>query len=159
MIEIQVDFYTPPEKIKLLGRRLEEYIEQHMFREFVPKLNINIESIDNTNRLVLTMFIEHKSNWQDGGRRWARRTQFMMALKDIVTELDMRYYLPPQRVEFTPSTRGSGQPPDVAPWAPYPNTNVDAEASNTGNRTVSNNDTARNQNEMSRQIYAMETIL
>ncbi|RKP25044.1 Mechanosensitive ion channel-domain-containing protein, partial [Syncephalis pseudoplumigaleata] len=103
-IEIQVDFYTPHEKINELARRLEHYLETQMARDFVPKLTINLNSIDNTNRLTLTMFIEHKSNWQDGGRRWTRRTQFMMALKELMLELDLRYYLPPQRVEYLSSS-------------------------------------------------------
>ncbi|RKP09703.1 Mechanosensitive ion channel-domain-containing protein [Thamnocephalis sphaerospora] len=154
-IEIQVDFYTPQEKIAELGRRLEMFLEEHMQRDFVPKINININSIDNTNRLTLTMSIEHKSNWQDGGRRWARRTQFMLALKEIITDLDMRYYLPPQRVEYLPPYH----PPEDQPWAPFPTGHSDANATQTANTMHARGQQGQGQNDLARQVFAMDAVM
>ncbi|KAI9597835.1 Mechanosensitive ion channel-domain-containing protein [Syncephalis fuscata] len=157
-IEVQVDFYTPHEKITELARRLEEFLETHMAREFVPKITININSIDNTNRLALTMFIEHRSNWQDGGRRWARRTKFMMALKEIITDLDLRYFLPPQRVEYIPPHT----PPTDQPWAPFPRNQAGVSPSGGGQsqprqRTTGN--TTGYNGEMANQALVMDQIM
>lgn len=41
-------------------------------KEFLPGLEIQIQEMDA--RLKISMCIEHKGNWQDSGRRWARRT-------------------------------------------------------------------------------------
>jgi small-conductance mechanosensitive channel len=158
-IEIQVDFYTPHEKITELARRLEQFLETQMPRDFVPKLSINLSSIDNTNRLALTMVIEHKSNWQDGGRRWARRTKFMLALKEIITDLDLRYYLPPQRVEYLSSSRST--PPADQVWAPYPG-DPDAAASSSasqGMRQRNNGNTTGYSNEMAKQALVMDQVM
>lgn len=42
-------------------------------KEFSPDMEIQIQEIDI--KLKISMCIEHKDNWQEGGRRWARRTK------------------------------------------------------------------------------------
>ena len=152
-IKIQVDFYTPHEKIAELSRRLEAFLEEHMSRDFVPKLTINLDSIDNTNRLTLTMFIEHRSNWQDGGCRWARRTKFMMALKEIITDLDLRYFLPPQRVEYL----SKDTPPADQPWAPFPRNDNDDGPSQPRRRT--NGNTKDGNDDMTGHVMMMNQVM
>ena len=42
-------------------------------KEFLPDMEIQIQEMDV--KLKISMVIEHKGNWQDSGRRWARRTK------------------------------------------------------------------------------------
>ncbi|RUP47739.1 hypothetical protein BC936DRAFT_145383 [Jimgerdemannia flammicorona] len=97
--EIHVAFLTPTENIMELRSRLREWLQTES-REFVPNLDINVLQIDDTNKITLNMFIEHKGNWQEGGKRWTRRTKFMFALKDIITDLGICYYPPIQKVQY-----------------------------------------------------------
>ncbi|KAG0279022.1 hypothetical protein BGZ95_002536 [Linnemannia exigua] len=64
---------------------------------FLPDLEIQIQEMDA--KLKISMCIEHKGNWQDSGRRWARRTAFNYALKEAVEEIGIQYYALPQRLE------------------------------------------------------------
>ncbi|KAI0220093.1 hypothetical protein L0F63_006914 [Massospora cicadina] len=98
-IDFQVDFSTPKEKIVLLKERINKYIEAEESREFHADPLLAITDMVDSNKLNLYFWLEHKGNWQDGGRRWARRTRFMIALREICQELDMRYSLLPLRLE------------------------------------------------------------
>jgi hypothetical protein len=42
-------------------------------KDFLPDMEIQIQEMDI--KLKISMVIEHKGNWQDSGRRWARRTK------------------------------------------------------------------------------------
>lgn len=98
-IDFQVDFETPKEKIVLLKERINKYIEAEESREFHADPLLAITDMVDSNKLNLYFWLEHKGNWQDGGRRWARRTRFMIALREICQELEMRYSLLPLRLE------------------------------------------------------------
>ncbi|OZJ06270.1 hypothetical protein BZG36_00791 [Bifiguratus adelaidae] len=77
----------------------------------IIEIQINIVSMVNTNNLTLSMWLQHKSNWQVGSRPWERRTKFMFALKDMLTELDIRYNLPAQKVDMETTKRLVRRPP------------------------------------------------
>ncbi|KAI9241978.1 MAG: hypothetical protein BYD32DRAFT_404594 [Podila humilis] len=49
------------------------------------------------------MCIEHKGNWQEEGRRWARRTKFHYALKEATEDVGIRYCTLPERIELLDS--------------------------------------------------------
>ncbi|KAL7748728.1 hypothetical protein RI367_005882 [Sorochytrium milnesiophthora] len=97
-IEVQIDFYTPNAKLEQLRARLNSFTSSE--REFSPTLHLHINEIENTNRLRILMWLEHKSNWQDMVKRWNRRTKFMIELKSALTDLKIRYSLPLQNTEF-----------------------------------------------------------
>jgi hypothetical protein len=50
------------------------------------------------------LYLEHKGNWQDGGKRLERRTRFMYALKDALQDLNIRYSLPTQNITTSEAT-------------------------------------------------------
>lgn len=50
-------------------------------KEFLPDLEIQIQEMDA--KLKISMCIEHKGNWQDSGRRWARRTSVSTQFHDF----------------------------------------------------------------------------
>ncbi|KAG0371312.1 hypothetical protein BGZ54_006600 [Gamsiella multidivaricata] len=95
-IVLNIDCYTPQYKILELRARMRDYLIKES-KEFLPDLEIQIQEMDA--KLKISMCIEHKGNWQDSGRRWARRTAFNYALKEAVEEIGIRYYALPQRVE------------------------------------------------------------
>ncbi|KAF9101013.1 hypothetical protein BGX27_000130 [Mortierella sp. AM989] len=103
-IVLNIDCYTPQSKILELRARMRDYLIKES-KEFLPDLEIQIQEMDV--KLKISMCIEHKGNWQDSGRRWARRTAFNYALKEAVEEIGIRYYALPQRVEVY--NRESGQ--------------------------------------------------
>ncbi|KAF9434471.1 hypothetical protein BGZ76_007960 [Entomortierella beljakovae] len=95
-IVLNIDCYTPQFKILELRARMRDYLIKES-KEFLPDLEIQIQEMDV--KLKISMCIEHKGNWQDSGRRWARRTAFNYALKEAVEDLGIKYYALPQRVE------------------------------------------------------------
>ncbi|KAF9094741.1 hypothetical protein BGX23_001664 [Mortierella sp. AD031] len=95
-IVLNIDCYTPQSKIFELRARMRDYLIRES-KDFLPDLEIQIQEMDA--KLKISMCIEHKGNWQDSGRRWARRTAFNYALKEAVEEIGIQYYALPQRLE------------------------------------------------------------
>lgn len=98
-IEFQIDFYTPTEKIQALKDKIAVFLQSEN-REFNTNVNLHVQEVENTNRFKLMLFLDHKSNWQDMLKRWNRRTKFYLALKDALTELQIRYTLPLGRTQM-----------------------------------------------------------
>ncbi|KAF9586242.1 hypothetical protein BGW38_008118 [Lunasporangiospora selenospora] len=95
-IVLNVDCYTPQVKILELRARMRDFLSKES-KEFLPDMEIQIQEMDV--KLKISMVIEHKGNWQDSGRRWARRTKFNFALKEAVEDLGIKYFALPQRLE------------------------------------------------------------
>ncbi|KAI9004677.1 Mechanosensitive ion channel-domain-containing protein [Gaertneriomyces semiglobifer] len=93
-IEIQVIFDTPEDKLKTLHQKMIEYVKSEP-REFQPVCDMHILDIENQNKVKLSFILKHKGNWQDGSKRWNRRTMFMYALKRELVALDIKYMMPP----------------------------------------------------------------
>lgn len=72
MIVLNVDCYTPQNKILELRARMRDFLVRES-KEFLPDMEIQIQEMDV--KLKISMVIEHKGNWQDSGRRWSRRTK------------------------------------------------------------------------------------
>ncbi|KAG0043407.1 hypothetical protein BGZ83_011454, partial [Gryganskiella cystojenkinii] len=96
-IVLLVDVYTPQAKILELRARMRDYLAKEG-KEFSPEMEIQIQEIDV--QLKISMVIEHKGNWQDTSRRWARRTKFHYALKEAIEDLGIKYYAVPKRLEI-----------------------------------------------------------
>ncbi|TPX61124.1 hypothetical protein SpCBS45565_g07327 [Spizellomyces sp. 'palustris'] len=96
-IELQLNFDTPEEKLRALKERMVDFVKSEP-REFQGVCDIHISDIENLNKLKVNVILKHKGNWQDGSRRWNRRTMacFMFALKKNLLELGIRYATPPQ---------------------------------------------------------------
>ncbi|KAF9952510.1 hypothetical protein BGZ70_000585 [Mortierella alpina] len=95
-IVLNIDCYTPQSKLLELRARMRDYLIKES-KDFLPDLEIQIQEMDA--KLKISMCIEHKGNWQDSGRRWARRTAFNYALKEAVEDIGIQYYALPQRLE------------------------------------------------------------
>ncbi|KAJ3169915.1 hypothetical protein HDU88_000557 [Geranomyces variabilis] len=113
-IEVQIDFSTPEDRIRLLRERLVEFVKSEP-REFVGTCDVHIADIENVNKVKLNVILKHKGNWQDGSKRWGRRTMFMYALKHHLSELGIKYCTPPQhKVDGPPAPAGPAAPTTAA---------------------------------------------
>ncbi|KAJ3178978.1 hypothetical protein HDU87_003247 [Geranomyces variabilis] len=112
-IEVQIDFNTPEDRIRLLRERLVEFVKSEP-REFVGTCDVHIADIENVNKVKLNVILKHKGNWQDGSKRWGRRTMFMYALKHHLSELGIKYLTPPQHKIDGPPAAGGPTAPTAA---------------------------------------------
>lgn len=93
---IMISYGTPLEIVEQLRQRVQAYVANNN-REW-SNCAVNIDKMEYQNAIHLTIGVEHRSNWQDWGGRWARRNDFMRHLKTVLEELDMKYTLPVQPV-------------------------------------------------------------
>lgn len=94
--EIMVSYDTPLDVIDTIRARVDQYVQQNS-REWSGS-NLNIDKMEYQNVIHIIIGMEHRSNWQDWGGRWSRRTAFMKNLKAILEDLDVAYSLPVQPV-------------------------------------------------------------
>ncbi|KAF8556998.1 hypothetical protein OG21DRAFT_428682 [Imleria badia] len=93
---IMISYNTSLEIVEQLKQHIQAYVVANN-REW-SGCGVNIDKMEYQNAIHLTISIEHRSNWQDWGGRWARRNAFMRHLKTVLEELDLRYTLPIQPV-------------------------------------------------------------
>ncbi|SJX65747.1 uncharacterized protein SRS1_10081 [Sporisorium reilianum f. sp. reilianum] len=98
---IQVGFETSLETLDQLRTKLRAWTKEND-RDFGGPLDLNFNSITQQNSIELVVAFEHKSNWQDWGARWERRTKLMKRLKSACEELGIVYSMPPQPITFQP---------------------------------------------------------
>ncbi|KAI8970443.1 hypothetical protein BDF20DRAFT_838801 [Mycotypha africana] len=94
--QFNIDFCTTTEQFWELHDRLNVWVTCQS-RDFGSDFDLRCEEIIDVNDLILKVWLPHKGNWQDIMKRFQRKTRFMLALKDIMTELGIRYELPTQR--------------------------------------------------------------
>ncbi|CEG76756.1 hypothetical protein RMATCC62417_11613 [Rhizopus microsporus] len=99
-LTFNIDFRTDNDTIHLLRERLSEWV-QSQSRDFAPGFDLRVSQIIDMNQIILTAWLPHKGNWVELGKRFQRKTRFMLALKSILTELDIKYELPAQRITST----------------------------------------------------------
>ncbi|KAJ7126546.1 Mechanosensitive ion channel-domain-containing protein [Mycena crocata] len=112
--KLMVAYNTPLEVLEELRVRMNAYIAANT-REW-SNCALNIDKMEYQNSIQLIVAMEHKSNWQDWGGRWGRRTAFMRNLKTILEDLDVRYTLPVQPVllpQGPPPAGRQGFAPDL----------------------------------------------
>lgn len=100
---IQVGFETSLETLDRLRSKLRAWTKEND-REFGGPLDVNFNSITQQNAIELIVAFEHKSNWQDWGARWERRTKLMRRIKTACEELGIVYSMPPQPITFQPQS-------------------------------------------------------
>ncbi|KAJ2845768.1 hypothetical protein J3B02_004589, partial [Coemansia erecta] len=104
-IIIGIDFNTPSEKIYALRDRMNEYVDENP-RDFSGPIGFNVDLLENTNRIQISVGINYKNNWQDGGKHCSIKTAFAFALRHAIKDLGLRYALPLQPVAMVQSPPG-----------------------------------------------------
>lgn len=99
---------TRVDQLESLRLRLLNFLRQNR-QDFTEFHRINVNALDQCNRMDITILIQHASNWQDLELQMARRTKMLSFLKNTIEELGI-YYLPPvQRVELLSSDSREAQ--------------------------------------------------
>lgn len=62
------------------------------------------------NTLGLMIFVEHRSNWQNGDVRWSRHNKFLYFLKDTLIDLGISFHYPEQHVQLSWKDADEDQP-------------------------------------------------
>ncbi|KAJ2314028.1 hypothetical protein IWW52_002595 [Coemansia sp. RSA 2704] len=96
-IPVAFDFNTPSSKIYALRDRMNAFCEENQ-RDFVTPVGFNVDLLENSNRIQISVGINYKSNWQDGGKRFDAKTRFAFALREAINGLGLRYAMPLQPV-------------------------------------------------------------
>ncbi|KAI9259072.1 hypothetical protein BY458DRAFT_541266 [Sporodiniella umbellata] len=101
-VTFNIDFRTQNETILLLREKLSDWVHAQS-RDFASGFDLRIAQILDMNQIILNAWLPHKGNWVELGKRHQRKTQFMLALKSTLTELNIHYELPAQRITSTTS--------------------------------------------------------
>ncbi|XP_010454234.1 PREDICTED: mechanosensitive ion channel protein 9-like [Camelina sativa] len=99
-VDFGIAFSTPAEKIATLKEKIKEYLvanPQHWY----PEPLVMVRSIENVNKLVLNILVQHTINFQVYVEKSLRRTALIIAIKRILEDLEIDYTLLPQDVRLT----------------------------------------------------------
>ncbi|KAJ1896948.1 hypothetical protein LPJ81_004633, partial [Coemansia sp. IMI 209127] len=96
-IVVAFAFDTPSEKLTELRERMNQYCDDNP-RELVSPVGFSVDLLENCNRLQVSVGINYKSNWQDGGYHFGTKREFSLALRNVIIDLGLRYHLPVQPV-------------------------------------------------------------
>ncbi|KXN86319.1 Mechanosensitive ion channel protein 5 [Leucoagaricus sp. SymC.cos] len=99
-LAMQVAWRTPLEKLDALERCLNEWLATEENRWYEPATTITFQHIVYQRYLELTIGIAHNSNWQDWGRRNARKTAFHAAVQYYCNQLGIIGYEAPIPVVY-----------------------------------------------------------
>lgn len=114
-MEINVAFDTPHEQLMELQRRLNAFLVQEA-RDFVPGIELIPVEIDRVNRMRIQMYLEHRANFQDGGKKMQRRAKFYFYLKEQLEKMQITYRPITQQVriaEMSDSVRAKFHQPTL----------------------------------------------
>jgi len=104
---IQVGIETSLEVMTELRTRMRAWVNENS-RDWAGGMDMNINKISNQNYIEIIVAFAHKSNWQDWGGRWSRRTKLMRQMKTVLDDLDVSYKMPLQPVQL--QVRGGPSP-------------------------------------------------
>ncbi|KAL0735491.1 hypothetical protein Bca4012_011701 [Brassica carinata] len=99
-ILFSIAFSTPAAKIATLKEKVAEYLVQNP-QNWYPEPMLMVKAIENVNKLNLNLLVTHTMNFQMFGEKNLRRTGLIIALKQILEEMEIDYTLLPQDVHLT----------------------------------------------------------
>lgn len=60
-----------------------------------------VKEIENVNKLKMALYCNHTMNFQEFGEKNKRRTELVIEIKKIFEELNIKYYLLPQKINLS----------------------------------------------------------
>jgi len=70
-------------------------------QHWYPEAQVMVRAIENMNKLVLNILVQHTINFQVYVEKSLRRTALIIAIKRILEDLEIDYTLLPQDVNLT----------------------------------------------------------
>ncbi|XP_062163677.1 mechanosensitive ion channel protein 8-like [Alnus glutinosa] len=98
-IDFCIHISTPVEKVAMMKERITGYIESKNEHWHTAPMVIMRDVID-MNKLMLSVWLTHKMNYQDMGERWARRALLIEEMIKVFRELDIEYRMLPLDVNI-----------------------------------------------------------
>jgi hypothetical protein len=95
-----VDMSVTTEQITELRIRVLAFLRTRPL-EWKPALSVSVSTMD-ANKMELTLWINHQASWQEGGKIWTSLAYFNLAVAEIMSNLGIRYQLPPQPYRSAP---------------------------------------------------------
>lgn len=83
---ITVSYSTSFEQVEQLREKMMAWI-QTQGRDFLPGLDVEIDSLGDQSSLRLSLEIRYKSNWQDDHLKAKRRNRWISTVKDLMSQL------------------------------------------------------------------------
>lgn len=94
---------TPVERVDTLRARLANYVRGQR-QDFTDFHRVNIDMLENCNKMNVTIVVQHASNWQDLELQMNRRTKILSWLKEQIDDLGIVYLPPTQPIKLLDST-------------------------------------------------------
>ena len=97
LLSIQISAQTRTSTLRQMEARVADYLlrrSAHYHRKF----EVEYKDVENSNRMVIRVWIQHRSNFQNMRRYRERRGKFLLFLKKVCEELHIDYELPTQRI-------------------------------------------------------------
>ncbi|KAI8813052.1 Mechanosensitive ion channel-domain-containing protein [Cladochytrium replicatum] len=94
------------ENVEKLQSKMREFLSSdEMVREFTGQdtLTVSMSKIVDRSTVSVSMGLEHKSNWQDGTKRTARRNKFMFALKEAIEDVGLELAKTEMDIQLVPN--------------------------------------------------------
>ncbi|XP_068645122.1 mechanosensitive ion channel protein 6-like [Aristolochia californica] len=98
-IDFSIHLATPVERITVMKDRIKRYIVSKS-EHWYPEPIVMIREVEDMNKLQLSVWLQHRMNYQDMGERWIRREFVVQEMIKIFRELDIEYRMLPLEVNF-----------------------------------------------------------
>ncbi|KAI9187762.1 hypothetical protein H9P43_002153 [Blastocladiella emersonii ATCC 22665] len=90
-VEIRMAVDTPPAAIAQLEQRMRAFLEANTRDYIAEGFRVAVKEINlDAGLLFANVSIDHKSNWQDMGKRADRKSRFMWALRDAIRDAGIK---------------------------------------------------------------------
>ena len=102
-LTVYVSQYTKTEQLRELRDRFQDFIDRKMSFD-VYDVWFVVTSVDKECRLQVSLWVGGYISFADARTRWRHHTQMMIALREIVHDLQIEYQLPIQRYKIINQT-------------------------------------------------------
>ncbi|XP_068640561.1 mechanosensitive ion channel protein 6-like [Aristolochia californica] len=96
-IDFSIHVATPVERVAVMKDRIKRYIESKN-EHWYPDPMVMIREVEEMNKLKLSVWLQHRMNYQNMGERWIRREYVVQEMIKIFRELDIEYRMLPLEV-------------------------------------------------------------
>ncbi|KAM0674404.1 hypothetical protein GVAV_002017 [Gurleya vavrai] len=100
--KLQISAETPKGKLIELEKQITLFVKSQP-EYFTGFCMLNIENIENCNKMHLKVFVQHKFNWHDYTEYLKAKKSLLTNINRIMIEQDISYYLPDQKIIFKSS--------------------------------------------------------
>ncbi|WCJ42755.1 Mechanosensitive ion channel family protein [Euphorbia peplus] len=103
-VEFAISLHTPNETIEKLRECIKTYLMKNP-RWWKPDHSLLFKEIEDVNKMKLGLYVNHTINFHYIGKRFTRRSELVLQMKNLFEELKIEYNLLPQQVNLMGSVR------------------------------------------------------